>query len=549
MNQYFIDKVENIRAKIPQLPNNYEKCHEIMKNRMCSLDLQHVTIQKVAKIIKGLKPSKSTGLDGLDSYSLKVSADIISPPLHHIICLSIMQSRFPSQWKNSKVIPLHKKDCKLDCKNYRPVAILSPLSKILERIIYDQLYGYFDKNDIFNSNLHGFRRNRSTQTALLTMYDRWVRAASIGHVSGVVLIDLSAAFDLVDHNILLNKLRIYGVKDEFLRWIESYLCDRNQSVWIDHVLSTFLACKTGVPQGSILGPLFFLIFANDLPACVQSQLDSYADDTTVTVSGKTLLEVEEKLNTECTVISNWMKANLLKLNADKTHSLIMGTQKRLTTLGRPLEIQIDGVVVESEKAGCENLLGCRIQGNLKWNSQISLLTAKLNKRLSALSQLRYCCPFSIRKAIADGIFGSILVYCLPLYGGLDKTSIQNIQILQNKAARIVCCAPLRARRSELFEKLGWLTVNQLIAYHTLVTIQKIRSTKEPKYLASYLTTCSRNGRIVVPNELLNVTRNSFCFRGPIQWNLLPVTLKAQCNIGLFKKELKNWIRENVQRFL
>ena len=129
------------------------------------------------------------------------------------------------------------------------------------------------------------------------------------------------------------------------------------------------------------------------------------------------------------------------------------------------------------------------------------------------------------------------------------TIIFLIQILQNKAARIVCCAPLRARRSELFEKLGWLTVNQLIAYHTLVTIQKIRSTKEPKYLASYLTTCSRNGRIVVPNELLNVTRNSFCFRGPIQWNLLPVTLKAQCNIGLFKKELKNWIRENVQRFL
>ena len=130
---------------------------------------------------------------------------------------------------NSKVIPLHKKGCKLDRQNYRPVAILSPLSKILEKIIYEQLYGYFTRNKIFHNNLHGYREHRSTQTALMTMYDRWVKAAASSQVSGVVLLDLSAAFDLVDPLLLIEKLRIYGIQEDFFSWIQSYLTDRHQN--------------------------------------------------------------------------------------------------------------------------------------------------------------------------------------------------------------------------------------------------------------------------------------------------------------------------------
>ena len=147
----------------------------------------------------------------------------------------------------------------LDRKNYRPVAILSPLSKILEKIVYEQLYSYFTNNKILHSNLHGYRKNRLTQTALLEMYDRWVQAAHQGQVSGAVLLDLRAAFDLVSPDILLKKLDIYGLEPSFLSWIESYMTDRYQGVWIDHVISDYLACEVGVPQGSNLGPLFFLL--------------------------------------------------------------------------------------------------------------------------------------------------------------------------------------------------------------------------------------------------------------------------------------------------
>ena len=162
-------------------------------------------------------------------------------------------------------------------KNYRPVAILSPFSKILEKVAYEQLYQYFSDNKIFHPNLHGYRQHRSTQTALMTMYDRWVKAAAAGQVSGAVLLDLSAAFDLVDPAILIQKLRIYGLEDVFLSWISSYLTDRYQAVWLDHVLSDFGHCEVGVPQGSILGPLFFLISFSDLPHVLESNVDNYAD--------------------------------------------------------------------------------------------------------------------------------------------------------------------------------------------------------------------------------------------------------------------------------
>ena len=199
MNEYFIGRVLAIRNEIKSIPPNLVKCYEIMRGKKCKLWLGYITQDRVTKLLKSLKKSKSCAIDGLDSYSLQVSAEYISGPLHHIITLSMMQQKFPSAWKYSKIIPLHKKASRLDRQNYRPVAILSPLSKILEKIVFQQIYDFFTKNKIFTDSLHGYRNNRSTHTTLLTMYDRWVRAAARGDLSGAVLIALSAAFDLVDH--------------------------------------------------------------------------------------------------------------------------------------------------------------------------------------------------------------------------------------------------------------------------------------------------------------------------------------------------------------
>ena len=197
MNNYFLNKVKLIRDGIGSLPTNFMKCQQIMKNKSCKLWLNHISKGKILHLLKGLKNTKSSSIDGLDNFCVKIAADVIVDPVHHIVALSLMQCKFPTNWKLSKVIPLHKKGSTLDRKNFRPVAILSPISKILEKVIYEQLYKYFTCNKLFNQNFHGFRVNRSTLTALISMYDRWVKAAAAGQVSGVILIDLSSAFDLV----------------------------------------------------------------------------------------------------------------------------------------------------------------------------------------------------------------------------------------------------------------------------------------------------------------------------------------------------------------
>ena len=210
---------------------------------------------------------------------------------------------------------------------------------------------------------------------------------------------------------------------------------------------------------------------------------------------------------------------------------------------------MDGIVLKQEIKDAELLLGCWVQSDLKWGTQIANLKSKLAKRLACLAKLQHSCPYSLRKIIAEGVFNSLLLYCLPLYGGLDKKHIIEVQTLQNKAARLVCRAPPRSERSMLYDRLGWLTYNQLIAYHTVLMIKRVRMSREPKYLSDILMRDSRNGRIMMQNTTLTITAQSFCFRGSTGWNALPVDLREDENLHSFKKRLRYWIIENVPRFI
>ena len=178
------------------------------------------------------------------------------------------------------------------------------------------------------------------------------------------------------------------------------------------------------------------------------------------------------------------------MNAEKTHILVMSTQRRLSNLNRQLEIRIDGQVLKSTK--CEKLLGCTVSCNLKWNQQILEVQSRLSRRLSALKYLKFSCPLNLRKRFVDGLFNSILVYCLPVYGGMDIGQLHSLQILQNKAARLVLRAPPRSNREKMYKSLNWLSVNQLICYHSLISVFKIRLHKDPKYLSDKLNNNSSN---------------------------------------------------------
>ena len=549
LNTFFVQKIKLLSSQFKSYPPNYDGCHKAMGPKGCKMYLQFATVKQVTKIIKNLKSSKSLAIDELDSFSLKIAAEVIGPVVHHLVTLSLMQNRFPEAWKLSKVIPLHKKGSALDKNNYRPVSILSPISKVLERVVYNQIYDYFSKNKLFHKNSMGFRKNRSTLTALLQMYDRWVRAANDGKVSSVVLLDLSAAFDLVSPEILLEKLKIYGIDKDCLEWMMSYLTDRKQGVWIDHVLSEWLDIDVGVPQGSILGPLLFVIFANDLPFLISSEVDTYADDSTITASSDNMLDLNDEINSSCASVHKWMKENRLCLNVEKTHLMLVGTQRRLQNLNKEdLDITINNVHLSESLNGSEKLLGVQIMPSLKWAEHIAHLKGKLKLRVVGIQKLRFVLPTCKLKLVAEGIFNSLLTYCIPLWGCCEASDIRSLQVLQNVVARHVLKRPVRSQRSELYDSLGWMTVHQLAVYHSLLIVMKIRKTMEPEYLFDQLSHENFRGKIIVPNTHLSLAKKSFCWRAAECWNKLPEDMKNSECFRKFKKELKDWVCNNVMRF-
>ena len=264
MNGFFIDKIRRLRGGIPTtFSDPLYKLREAMKNRECKFEIQEVESNAVLKLINGLKNSSSTGVDYIDTRTVKLVANLITPALTHIINLSIRTSTFPRSWKYAKVIPLFKSTAcdPLLPKSYRQVALLPILSKILEKAIFSQLAQYLEENQIIHPNLHGSRPGHSTSTALIQLYDRWVEEIEDGKMLGVLICDQSAAFDLCDHFILVKKLRLMGVEDDSLSWIFCYLSDREQSCFVDGRLSSAVPLfNCGVPQGSIGGPLLWLSF-------------------------------------------------------------------------------------------------------------------------------------------------------------------------------------------------------------------------------------------------------------------------------------------------
>ena len=344
-NQYYINKVKSIRQNMPaQKKDPLVTLRQRMQGRSQTFSSAPVTPDNIEKIISSLKNSKASGVDMVDTYILKLIKSDIVPAVCHIVNLSLQSNKFPTKWKIAKVIPLYKgKGCKFDPKNYRPVAILPILSKILERAMFIQVLSHMDSNKYFNPSHHAYRSFHSTTTAMLQMYDTWLDAVEDGDLAGVCMVDMSAAFDVVDTEILLEKLKLYGFDQNVIQWTWSYLTHRSQGVYIDGSMSSLLAVEAGVPQGSILGPIYYTIFTNELPQVVH-ELDCplhddpgasiftiqcqecggvccYADDSTYTVRGQDPGILSEKLSRKYKVVADYLTDNKLKVNDDKTHLL------------------------------------------------------------------------------------------------------------------------------------------------------------------------------------------------------------------------------------
>ena len=387
---------------------------------------------------------------------------------------------------------------------------------------------------------------------------------------------LSAAFDIVDHSLLLDKLQLYGFADDSLNWMRSYLNGRSQTVYIEGTQSKILPVPTGVPQGSILGPLLYIIFTNELPELVHDHQASpgklynmicqpcgslccYADDSSFSCSNTNLDTIETKITDNYNTIAAFMNNNKLKLNGDKTHLMLLGSDSARKHKLHANSFSLDTGQEIIKTTDCENLLGGYISQNLKWTNHILLneksLVKQLGTRLNALRKISKFADFKTRKMLADGLFMSKLVYLIPLWGGCEKFLNKALQIIQNKAARSVTKLGIFTPVQLLLKQCGWLSVHQLVFFHTLVLLFKTNQQKTPQYLfdmtssdLNYKTRAENPGKLrsvadYIPEQGLN--RKSYKWRSTMYWNQLPPDIRLMDNLGKFKVKLKSWVLLNI----
>ena len=500
------------------------------------------------------------------------------PVITHIVNLSISSRCFPSSWKCAKIVPLHKKDERTNPSNFRPVALLPIFSKILERAIFQQFIEYLESNRILHPSHHGFRSAHSTCTALLQMYDTWVDAQAEGEISAVIMLDMSAAFDVVDHPILLDKMKLYGFNECSLSWLSSYLSNRSQSVLIDGHLSEPLHVVAGVPQGSILGPLLYLLYTNDLPEAVHDHppdeqehgtqanhnihckecggMCLFADDSTYTKSNKDPAALKEEIDIKYRDIVDYMSRNKLVLNTDKTHLLVMAS-RAAHRAHQNYDITLNTGTEIIKPVECEKLLGAIISSDMEWNLHVKdhekSMFRILTSRVNALSKVCKLADFKTRKLIANGLFMSNLISLIQLWSGTSEFLLTFLQVIQNRAARLVTKLSWHTRTEVLLNQLGWLSVRQLGVFHSLVLIYKTKQNEKPVYFSKKfgkefprVTRLSTGNGIRVDQKVRNnLSKLNFSYRSVCVWNELPREVRTSQTLPEFKSKLKEWTKLNI----
>ena len=456
-NEYFSSIAENFDVS-PQ--NNTCNAQTPIVINQTKFSIPLITFNDMLKLVAMLDQNKATGLDDIPAYFIKSSIHSITPIILRICNMSIEHGIFPDMWKNARLIPIHKAETRTERSNYRLISILPVLSKLLERHVANSYVKFLTENNVLSSCQHGFRPHHSCESTLILIYEHLLSNIEKGLINGVALVDFSKAFDLVDHSVLLRKLELYGITPLALNWFKSYLSERYQRVEIASFLSNPALIKSGVPQGSILGPILFFIFINDLPSYLgSSEPFLFADDTTMISSGVNTHDLSLCLKTDLSSVFCWTNHNNMSLNSKKTKIMKIYSQPKFPDLN---EIIVEVNNNSIKEITSTILLGVTLDQHLKWNKQINTTYNIINSRLYLLKRIRKYLNFQSCMQFYYALIYPHLLYCSTLWGNASNELITCLLKLQKRAARLILELSTEVPSIVLFRKLNWIPIFNLI---------------------------------------------------------------------------------------
>ena len=478
-NNYFSTIADKLRNKIYNKNQNFKSY--LGKRIDKSFFIFPTTREEITDVINELDCTKATGPHSIPTDIFKFIKLIVSDSLSDIINTSFSTGIFIENLKISKVIPIFKgKGSDLDSCNYRPISLLSNIDKIIEKLMFKRLYCFLSKNNIIYNLQFGFRENHSTTHALIYLTEKVRKALDDNSYSCGVFVDLQKAFDTVDHEILLYKLYHYGIRGVENDWFKSYLSNRKQFVTIDGVNSEEQIVKHGVPQGSVLGPLLFLLYINDLnKAMKHSSTIHFADDTSLILKSKSLKQMKKYLNYDLKNLSKWLKANMISLNASKTELILFRHPNKL--LNYNLKAKINGKLIKPSKV--VKYLGMYIDPYLNWKFNTNILASKLSRSIGILSKIRHYVNKKTLKSIYFAIFYSHLSYGSIIWAqNANNQNVKRIMQLQKRAVRIINFSHYRDHADPIFNQLGILKFTDSIEVQNMILVSDSLNSRLPSIL-------------------------------------------------------------------
>ena len=487
-NQFFVNIGPALASKIKYVNDNEFKKY-LFNPIQRQFTFQIVNENDIANVFRELTSKSSTDINGLSIKMLKLVSTKLCFPLCVIVNQSLNTGIFPQSLKIAKVIPVFKKDDNTNLTNYRPISLLPVLSKIFEKIVHTQLSAYFVEHKLLFKSQHGFRKNHSTETATLEFIDKLLKHLDKNTTPLSIFLDLSKAFDTLDHNILLEKLSFYGVRNSSLTWFKSYLADRYQCVdYLNHI-SSQLPIKTGVPQGSILGPLLFIIYMNDI-SFSSSIFDFilYADDTTLTCTEESLTAHVTKnndlnviLNNELNKVHRWLLANKLSVNIKKTKFMVFHLPRK-DVISAPFNLKIENINLE--RVFEFDFLGTVLSDTLSWKQHINKICIKLARTIGILKRVKTFLPQVALMVLYNSLFMSTINYSSLVWA---LTKQERIVKLQKKAIRVLCLSKYNAHTEPLFKKLDYLKFSDIVQLRSLQFYYKSVHHLLPDYFDNIFT--------------------------------------------------------------